>query len=129
MLVKALRLRYLCQKLPKDALRQEIPLIGELRYEDQPHGRSSMVCLLTPGVDAVLSHRAEVRVRHPDFRTIRRAHLIVRTSLESGSNRHRRHTRFSCRQATTGAPLARRLSNIRCPPAGWVCALQTPWTA
>ena len=48
MLVKALRLRYLGQKLPKDALRQEIPLIGDLRYEDQPHGRSSMVCLLMP---------------------------------------------------------------------------------
>jgi len=48
MLVNALRLRQHGLKLPRDALRQEIPLVGELRYEDQPHGRSSMVCLLMP---------------------------------------------------------------------------------
>ncbi len=48
MLVKALRLRHLGQKLPKDTLRMEVPMVGELRYEDQPHGRSSMVCLLMP---------------------------------------------------------------------------------
>lgn len=48
MLVKALRLRYMGHKLPKDVLRQAVPLMGELRYDDQPHGQSSMVCLLMP---------------------------------------------------------------------------------
>jgi len=48
MLVKALRLRQFGVKLPREMLRIEPPLVGELRYEDQPHGRSSMVCLLMP---------------------------------------------------------------------------------
>jgi len=48
MLVAALRLRYLGHKLPKDVLAQALPMVGELRYEDQPHGLSSMVCLLMP---------------------------------------------------------------------------------
>ncbi len=48
MLVKALRLRHLGQKLPKDMLHVDVPVVGEMRYEDQPNGRSSMVCLLMP---------------------------------------------------------------------------------
>ena len=44
----ALRLRHLGQRHPKDMLRAEVPMVGELRYEDQPHGRSSMVRLLMP---------------------------------------------------------------------------------
>jgi hypothetical protein len=48
MLVEALRLRYMGDKLPKDVLRQAVPMVGDLRYEDQPHGKSSMVCLLMP---------------------------------------------------------------------------------
>jgi len=58
MLVKALRLRYLGHKLPKDVLRQAVPIVGELRYEDQAHGHSSMVCLLMP-----LDGRAEALVQ------------------------------------------------------------------
>ena len=48
MLVKALRLRYLGHRIPVDELRVEVPMVGLLRYEDQPHGQSSMVCLLMP---------------------------------------------------------------------------------
>ena len=48
MLVKALRLRHLGAKISVEALRRAVPLIGELRYEDKPHGRSSTVCLLMP---------------------------------------------------------------------------------
>ena len=38
MLVKALRFRYTGHKLPRDVLREAAPMIGELRYEDQPVG-------------------------------------------------------------------------------------------
>ena len=48
MLIKALRLRYLGHRIPVDELRLEVPMVGMLRYEDQPHGQSSMVCLLMP---------------------------------------------------------------------------------
>ena len=48
MLVKALCLRRLGARIPTADLRLEEPLIGFLRYEDQPHGKSSMVCLLMP---------------------------------------------------------------------------------
>jgi hypothetical protein len=48
MLIKALRLRHLGHRIPFDQLRIEVPMIGMLRYEDQPHGQSSMVCLLMP---------------------------------------------------------------------------------
>jgi hypothetical protein len=48
MLVKALRLRRLGTRIPTEDLRAVEPLIGFLRYEDQPHGKSSMVCLLMP---------------------------------------------------------------------------------
>lgn len=48
MLVNALRLRFRGQRIPADALRQKVPLAGELRYEDQPTGQASMVCLLMP---------------------------------------------------------------------------------
>ena len=48
MLVKALRLRRLGLRIPADELRVEVPMVGLLRYEDQPHGQSSMVCLLMP---------------------------------------------------------------------------------
>jgi hypothetical protein len=48
MLVKALRLRNLGLRIVKDDLRALAPMVGMLRYEDQPHGESSMVCLLMP---------------------------------------------------------------------------------
>src|SRR4051812_19147635 len=52
MLVSALRLRNLGRRVPVDELRMEVPMVGMLRYEDQPHGQSSMVCLLMPVGDS-----------------------------------------------------------------------------
>jgi hypothetical protein len=48
MLVKALRLRYLGHRIPADVLRQAVPLVGELSYEERPHKQQSMSCLLMP---------------------------------------------------------------------------------
>src|ERR1700739_3509172 len=47
MLVKALRLRYMGHKLPVDVLRQAPPMVGELQYHEDQHGRA-MTCLLMP---------------------------------------------------------------------------------
>lgn len=48
MLVRALCLRRLGLRLDADQLRDIEPMLGLLRYEDQPHGQCSMVCLLMP---------------------------------------------------------------------------------
>lgn len=48
MLVKALRLRHLGHRIPVDVLRQAVPLVGELTYQDHPHKQSSLSCLLMP---------------------------------------------------------------------------------
>ncbi len=50
--------RHLGRKLPQETLRLEVALVGELRYEEQPHGPSSMVCVqvapLSSGLSSVL---------------------------------------------------------------------------
>jgi len=85
MLVKALRLRYLGHKLPRDVLLQAVPMVGELRYEDQPHGLSSMVGLLMPldGRAKPLVQLSRCRIR------IEKRGLLIR-GIESSLQRRQR---------------------------------------
>ncbi len=72
-------------KLPKDVLREAVPMTGELRYEDQPHGKSSMVCLLMP-----LDGRTEPLVQlHRCRIKIERRGLLIRGTEHSWLRRQR----------------------------------------
>jgi hypothetical protein len=85
MFVNALRLRYMGHKLPKDVLRETVPMVGELRYEDQPHGKSSMVCLLMP-----LDGRTEPLVQLHGCRIkIEKRGLLIRGTEHSWLRRER----------------------------------------
>jgi hypothetical protein len=106
--VKALRLRSAGQKLSRDVLRLEVPLVGLLRYQDQPHGRSSRVCLLMPvggGTDPLVQlFTCQIRIE-------RRGILIQGTEYV-----WRRKHRYGCPQALWAWPIPPEPMTIRVTP-------------
>lgn len=96
MLVKALCLRYLGHKLSADELRGELPMIGNLRFEDSPlgprTGRGALTCLLMPLTG---STEPKVQLFHARVRRIDARGLIIQGTEDVW----RRKARDSYRQA------------------------------
>lgn len=92
MLVRALRLRHQGVRLTKEQLRQEVPLVGNLRYEASYYGgkdgNGAYACLLMPlGV----STEPEVQLHHAKVIKVEARGILI----QGQEYRYRRKERLS----------------------------------